>query len=388
MAMRVKLTTEGDLAARSKYQGGIHSLADAHHGPLSGRDGKLLRSIWGYDPLDFEMDIEAELAARQVKQPDRFVQKIAARGGREAAVGTDDLSKDEVLKVLAAAEFSAAFSMYLDVLVTLDFGRMGIADPEKARMELQRFLKAANSWLGERGLPVAWVANIERDSKDGLHAHIALHVPGLRVEEHELIGVRHRTHFRSWARDAVRRRVGRRIPRAVNVRCSLKSSIISHWICVTYLLKGFDRNVVLMAARNRQDGEDLRLADILPFPYRSAGDVGLERRIMVSGNLGAGRRAVGIPPGAAPQLPSQPDILSLQVATEGAPIPTRRARSSPPHGPFRSSVEDGVFDVRRVYGADFAAFVSRLKPRPAPAGPIPSDIYAPDLLTFLNDLGI
>lgn len=75
--------TESDLASLTKRQGGLHSLADAHHGPRSGFDGQLIRAIWGDDPLDFERMIEAEVAERQRVQPDRFVQKIGPRGRRK-----------------------------------------------------------------------------------------------------------------------------------------------------------------------------------------------------------------------------------------------------------------------------------------------------------------
>lgn len=56
-----------------------------------------------------------------------------------------DLSKEEVLRTLASAQFAEALFLYLDVLVTIDLGAMGLAVPEEARGELQRFLKAAPS---------------------------------------------------------------------------------------------------------------------------------------------------------------------------------------------------------------------------------------------------
>jgi hypothetical protein len=265
---------------------------------------------------------------------------------------------------------------------------MGIAEPAEARDELQRFLKVANSWLGERQIPVAWLANIECDRNDGLHAHIALHVPGTREDGGKLHGARPRTHFRRWVREAAARRVGEVIPKAVNVRCSLKSSIISHWICVTYLLKGFDRSAVLMGARNRADGKDLRLGDILPFPYRSAGNVRLERRLWISGNLGPAKRRAGAPPGPKSQLLWRPDILSLDVSTAVEVDSTLEPFPTFTREPFRSAIEDGVYDVRRIYGEEFTAFVTRLKPPSEPAGPIPRDLYSPDLLTFLADLAV
>ena len=298
-----------------------------------------------------------------------------------------DLSKTEVLNALAAGEFSAAFALYLDVLVTLDFERMGVTSPDEALEELRRFLKAANSWLAERKLPVAWIACVERGRAGSLHAHIALHVPGIRRDSDTVHGVRYRTHFRRWAREAIARRVGEVVARSVNVRCSLMPSVISHWISVTYLLKGFDRSAVLVDARNSPDGQAIHLGDILPFDYRDPGDVGHGNRLLISGNLGQGRRKRGYPPSAQFMVPPSPDLHSLEV-TRGTCQQhfldrgeRREAR------PFRSTVEDGVFDVRRIYGAEFAAFVTGIKSFQHMASPtVPAD--PPDLVTFLRNLEI
>jgi hypothetical protein len=83
MTARRKPASESDHASRSKRQGGLHSLADAHHGLRSGFDGQVMRAVWGDDPLDFERMVEAEVAERQRAQPDRFVQKIGPRGRRK-----------------------------------------------------------------------------------------------------------------------------------------------------------------------------------------------------------------------------------------------------------------------------------------------------------------
>lgn len=298
-----------------------------------------------------------------------------------------DLSKAEVCRALAAGEFSAAFALYLDVMVTLDFRRMGIEDPLEARDELQRFLKVANAWLAERQLPVAWIACIERAWSGNLHAHIAIHVPGMRRDADGVHGVRYRTHFRQWARDAVVRRVGDVSPRAVNIRCSLMPSIISHWFCVSYLLKGFDRSAVLVSARNSPNGHEKSLGDIIPFGYRSPGDVGLDRRLFISGNLGQARRELGAPPAAEFMLPPKPDISRLQVTRdEGAHKLANRPSFA--HRSFHAAVDDGVFDIRRIYGAEFASYVTRVGIPPRQTKHGVTSHYEPDLETWLTDLEV
>jgi len=290
----------------------------------------------------------------------------------------------EVIKGLAAAEFAAAQPLYLDVLVTLDFGRMRIHDAQGAKFELQRFLKAADAWLRERNLPVLWLAAIERDRLGGFHAHIAIHIPPMLKTDGKLYGRRHRTHFRRWAREAVARRTGEYIPKAVNVRCTLTQSIVAHWVCVTYLLKGYDRSAVLAHARVAPSGVELTLGDILPFPYHPPGDVGLDKRLFVSGGLGPAQRAMGVPKCGIYQLERVPDIMSIDVSGVSAPPPLDGWKVPRVPRPFRAWVEDGVFDVRLIYGAEFAAFVTGVLPE----GDKVVDAEAFDWEEHLQSLGI
>lgn len=295
-----------------------------------------------------------------------------------------DLAAGRVLEVLAAAQFATAVSLPLDVLVTLNFTAMGVTQAGEARTELQRFLKTMAAWLNERRLPVVWIAAIERGRGGNLHAHIAVHVPGVAKDGDRVVGIRYRTQFRKWAREAMARRVGAAVPRLVNIRCGLTQSEVAHWICVTYLLKGSDRTAVLSPSRASRDGEALPLADIMPFPYRSAGDVG-GRRLFVSGNLGPARRKIGMPAGFEFMLPAKPDLLDLEIvpgANAGVP---KRPRSYSPK-PFVAAVEHGRFDVRDIYGEAFVRFVTETT--------TPTDVVDPTVITLeqliehLDHLGI
>lgn len=269
-----------------------------------------------------------------------------------------DLSKAEVLKALSAAQFAADFALPLDTMVTLDFKRMNIDGPHESRAELHRFIRNANAWLYERELPTASIAVVERSPNGVFHGHIAMHVPGMRREDGKLIGNRYRSDFRAWGRRYTDRRLGVHVPRAVNVRTSLCPSMLRHWISVSYLLKSFDRGAVLVSGRNRPDGEALWLSDILAFDYISAGAVGSGRRLFISSNLGPARRLIGTPPTWEFMLDLQPDLANFTVTIADPPpasVPAQAVRRS---RPYRASVEDGVFDVRRIYGAEFASFVT------------------------------
>lgn len=295
-----------------------------------------------------------------------------------------DLNVDRVLEAMAAAQFAAAISLPLDVLVTIDFSAMGATQSDEARAELQRFLKTMAAWLNERRLPVVWIASIERGRGGNLHAHIAVHVPGVVKNGDRIEGIRYRTQFRKWAREAMARRVGQAIPRLVNIRCGLAQSEIAHWICVTYLIKGFDRAAVLPPTGANRGSEEVPLADIMPFPYRSAGDVD-GRRLFISGNLGPARRKIGMPSGLEYMLPAKPDLLALEVvpgANVGVPArpPIREPR------PFVAAVERGRFDVREIYGEAFVRFVTGIHPVDEAADR--SLITLEQLIEHLDSLGI
>lgn len=296
---------------------------------------------------------------------------------------SSDLGVDRVLEALAAAQFAAALFLPLDVLVTVNFSAMGVNDPGEARKELHRFVKAMGAWLNERRLPVVWIAVMERGAGGILHAHIAVHVPAVVKDGSQIIGPRHRTDFRKWSRRAMARRAGTKVPRLVNVRCGLVPTEIAHWICVTYLLKGFDQTAVLSTARGGQR-EIVTLADILPFPYRSAGDIA-GRRLFISGNLGPARRKIGMPAGFEFMLPMKPDMSALEIVPgANSGVPTQ------PCGwllrPFVAAVEDGRFDVRDIYGEEFARFVTSAPRRGGTADP--TVITIDQLTEHFDDLGV
>jgi hypothetical protein len=297
---------------------------------------------------------------------------------------SSDLGADRVLEALAAAQFAAAIFLPLDVLVTVNFSAMGVDDADEARRELQRFVKAMGAWLNERCLPVIWIATIERGAGGILHAHVAVHLPGVMKDGSLIIGPRHRTHFRNWARRTMARRTGAKIPRLINVRCGLVATEIAHWMCVTYLLKGFDKTAVLPCGHGSGHRVMVPLADIMPFPYRSAGDVA-GRRLFISGNLGPARRKIGMPAGFEFMLPMKPDISVLEVMPGANAAVPKRSRGWIPR-PFVAAVEDGRFDVRDIYGEKFAQFVTKAPSRGGTADPMV--ITIDQLMSHLDDLGI
>ena len=85
----------------------------------------------------------------------------------------------QVLEALAGGGFSLAHHLPLDTMVTLDLGRLGVLNEADAPITLRAFVRRAKAWSYDRGLPTASISVIEKDRRGGLHAHIALHIPGL-----------------------------------------------------------------------------------------------------------------------------------------------------------------------------------------------------------------
>jgi hypothetical protein len=298
---------------------------------------------------------------------------------QEKALNTpkSDLGANRVLEALAAAQFALAKALPLDVMVTINFTAMGITEADGARTELHRFSKAMGAWLNSRRIPVVWIAAIERGPSGVLHAHIAVHVPGVTEQDNPMPDVPYRTQFRKWARETIARRIGKMVPRLVNVRCGLKQCEVAHWACVTYLLKGFDPKALLFPLLGPWHKEQISLADIMPFHYRSAGDIE-GRRLFISGNLGPARRRIGMPVGSKRTLLDRGTRKNLESAPDGT---CERLPSA-----FVSTFDRGQFDVREIYGKPFCHFVTGIDASKEKSNPKP--ITQEQIMKQLAGLGI
>lgn len=304
---------------------------------------------------------------RQAERPHIFVTKMRERRRTDVRLATvtqpsRDLTFQEVTSAHTAFEFAAAFDVLLDVHVTLDFGRLGKHEPDEVQAALSQFTRCYSAWCNERLITPSWVASVEMGSDQSFHAHIALHVPG----DLGPLPMPFRTDFRKWAKGYTERRGGW-VPRAIKVRCGRKESLLTHWIVFSYLVKGYERTAVLRSARNCSDRHPIMLGDIIARHYRDPGPVALNRRLSISNSLGPKRREFGVPTGRDFMLPHgpnwaafnidrhQPLTLHEELTTRWqVPIPT----------PFRSTLEDGVFDVRRLYPPCFYEMVTKLPATP------------------------
>lgn len=313
-----------------------------------------------FDDRDFGSDRYSR--HEQHARPQVFVKKLRQRRGTHVALGFRDnpsrlIGVDEFASAYAAAEFAAHFGLHLDTHVTIDFCRLGISDPDKVQASLSQFTRCYAAWCAERLIPPAWIASVEMSQTYEYHVHIALFVPGDLGD----VPMTFRSSFRRWARAYTDRR-GEHVPRAIKVRGGRKASLMVHWLVFHYLMKGFDRGAVLCAARNSPDGRAILLGDIIARHFHDPGPVSLNRRISISNSLGPKRREFGAPTGCDFMLPHGPNwsvfnMNRTEPLTVHEELTTRWQIPIPT--PFRSTFEDGVYDVRQLYSPCFYNHVAR-----------------------------
>jgi len=268
-----------------------------------------------------------------------------------AEAASRPIGEAEFASAYAAAEFALEFEMPMDTSVTVVWSMFGITNTAEVQAAFMSFRKCMRDWLQRRAIPIAHVFAHEHGPIVGLHTHIILYLPGTF----------YRAEFRRWVQAWVQRFAGRHVPRAARVTGPKTETNWLHWLNFCYLQKQHDRACVVQSARNASDGRDTLLSDLIPFAWQTSGPVGIEQRVGASRSLGPDRRSVGTP-GGLDYLLRQRDDRPLRLmgfnCGSVAPVLLRTAK------PFRSKYEDGVRDVRALYGDEF---VRRITGKPSAA---------------------
>lgn len=278
-----------------------------------------------------------------------------------ACIGEADFAS-----LYAAAEFAETHGLWFDTTISITWSLMGPGFEADVQASFNNFTKCARDWLTQRHCPTAWIYCHERGKKVGLHTHMAIYVPGsFRISPPKS---NMRTAFKKWAREWVTRQVGHPVPRAIRVHGPRVETPWLHWLTFSYLCKGFDRFAVVQSGKDSPDGRDVMLGDLIAFAWHDPGHVPLKQRVGTSRSIGPDARATGtantlhyrISPGdfGAPLL--------HHIGSELAGNPAYNMRSPPP--PFRSRYENGVRDVRLLYGAEFYERISRVEAYPPQSG--------------------
>ena len=248
---------------------------------------------------------------------------------------SDVLTVDQFASMYAAAEFAAHFGVSMDSHVIINWTKMGLE--EEMNSSFQAFTKTLRDFLTQRRLPIAWMYAHEHSLKTGLHTHLAISLPRFEKGRSECM---------EWLRSWPVRRTGKRVPGAIRLRVTRKYEPFLHWLLFHYLVKGYDRHAVVQSARYAPYGRPIMLGDLIAFHWRDPGIVNARKRVGFSQSLGPVEQAKGLPYTSTFNRDS-PARISITTDSISSPLPQQ------PRPPFRSTFDDGVWDVRCLYGTDF-----------------------------------
>jgi hypothetical protein len=219
---------------------------------------------------------------------------------------------------------------------------MGIDDEAGAIAGLAAFTKCLRDYLHRRRFPALWIYCHERSNRTGWHTHLALHLPVLRHQGRE--------ECMAWLRQWPSRQTGRRVKKAIRLRVPKEHDTVLHWLLFNYLAKGYDAKAVVQSARYAPDGKPIMLGDLIAFRWRDPGAMDMRSRIGSSRTLGPQQQDAGIP---APWTGIRRVVRPIRILPSDKPVPMPQ----PTHLPFRSTFDDGIFDVRKLYGEEFCDLV-------------------------------
>ena len=141
------------------------------------------------------------------------------------------------------------------------------------------FTKCVRDWLVHRHLPYIAVYGHEHGPAIGLHTHFLLHLPA--PDWASTITGSHRSEFRHWTKHWPERQGFKSASGAIRVRGPANETPWLHWSLIHYLLKGYDRRAVVVAARNAPDGRLVTLGDLIAREWQDPGIVLMEQRVGV-----------------------------------------------------------------------------------------------------------
>lgn len=327
----------------------------------------LMRTVWGASDEEFTNAIEYE-SYRHPERPHIFEAKARYRHMRSPwpDSSTRLIGEDEFSELYAAAEFAAEFHLWFDTTVTLNWGTMGFEST--AEKQFLAFTKCVRSWWPPHVPYVAIYAH-EHSAEFGLHTHMALYVPFYL-----------RRQFRDWAMSWPKRQLGKKAPGSVRVRIHKDEQPWLHWVTTSYLMKGYDPNVIVKSARNTADSKPIYLGDLIAAPWRNPGPVRLRHRVGSSRSLKPAARANGVPAGMEYLKKKQTRIVTLFPQAKIEIVPAEDSR----YRPFRSKYEDGARDVRILYPPEFLTWLNKGRVE-APGRQHEEKIFGEDPASFLPE---
>ncbi len=297
--LEAHISWEQEERARNLRESGYSGLSprDMHMRFGTGPNGQLLQGIFGAEKAAWESSLEAEHPTVDYG-PYVFRKPISYKD----SLGGRRLNASQFASLYSAVAFANTLGLVMNVHVSITWGLLGIHDHTEAAIILtDRVFKPLRQWYAyQTGRDqFAWLYVHENGQTHGLHTHLMFAIPN------DL-----RPAFRRWLRLRLSAlcRHGSTPKEACHITAPPSDRIGRQWRYFQYLTKGLDGSDELPARVGWQS--HVRIGDLISQPLENPGDVRCKKKCGVSNLIG---------------------VKARQTAG------------------FRSLLEQGVTDVRRLY---------------------------------------
>jgi hypothetical protein len=268
-----------------------------HSGLGTGPNNQLLQGIFGADKAAWESSLEAEHPT-----VDYGLYVFRKRISHKDSIGGRRLNATQFTNLYSAVAFANTLGLVMNVHVSITWGLLGIHDHTEAAIILtERVLKPLRMWYAyQTGRDqFTWIYVHENGRNHGFHTHLMFAIPNDLQPA-----------FRRWLRLRLSAlcRHGSIPKEACHITAPPSDRIGRQWRYFQYLTKGLDGSDELPARVGWQS--HVRVGDLISQPLENPGDVRCKKKCGVSSLIG---------------------VKARQTAG------------------FRSLLEQGVTDVRRMY---------------------------------------
>ena len=259
-----------------------------------------------------------------------------------------DLSGDECENLYSAVEFANNQGVVMDVRISITWGLLGLADHTEAdKAFMDNFIKPLRDWYSNhtngQQLTYAYVHEVGR--KRGFHTHLLMDIQLMLRKD-----------FRKWMKKRLTNiSLNGDLPKGTfDITCPPGNRIYRQWIGFQYMCKGLDEGAYFNAKVGKEPY--VIAIDLISYNYKNPGEVLCKNKCGMSHNINKESR--------------------------------KRAG-------FKSSLEDGITDVRLLYsGMEFLCAFRRteegrnypplLNPYEDPNNPFAQRVKTPWIEKLIN----
>lgn len=237
-----------------------------------------------------------------------------------------DISRERFINLYSGVAFANRCGCVMNAHLTVAWTLLGLSDEEAFDWAFEMMQDRIRDWFGRAHSTPVWMYSNERSVRSGLHTHWLLSVPPEGAVS-----------FGAWAGETFLTRCGAMGSPENAIRLDPISNMFGQWRLFQYLCKGIKQRARMLPACRAADGLPVYLGDLIEFAYEPTWDVLGRRRMGMSDSINTKQRELG-------------------YIDEGM-LPHRRAPN------FKSLLELGVIDVRRLYSDEYYREWERLELR-------------------------